>query len=197
MSWRHVPVRRPLHGSLSIRGDACALPYANAAFDRAFSLLVLHFIPDAARAAAEMRRVVRPGGTVAAAVWDNYGGQQFTRMLWDIAGVLYPSVERPYFRPLNGPNEMAIPWRELGLKDVKQTSLLIRMEFENFDGYWAPFASGEGSHGQYVVGLSELARETLKHHLRRGYVANRPNENAGTHGRPGVSLLRTRRIRRW
>ena len=48
--------------------DARALPFADASFDRAFSMLVLQFIPDVERAVTEMRRVVRPGGTVVAAV---------------------------------------------------------------------------------------------------------------------------------
>jgi SAM-dependent methyltransferase len=156
-------------------GDATALPYADASFDRAFCMLVLHFIPDAAKAVAEMRRVVKRGGTITGAVWDNYSGQPFTRILWDIAGVLDPKIERPYFRPLNGPDEMATVWRELGLRDVEQSSLLIRMDFASFDDYWTPFASGEGPHGQYVVRLSEIARETLKEHVRRAYVANRPD----------------------
>src|SRR4051794_14185515 len=110
-------------------GDALALPYADASFDRAFSMLVLHFIPNAVNAVAEMRRVVKPGGTITAAVWDNYSGQPFTRILWDVAGVLDPTIERPYFRPLNRPDEMATGWRDLGLKNVEETSLLIRMGF--------------------------------------------------------------------
>ena len=156
-------------------GDARALPYADASFDRAYSSLVLHFIPDAARAVAEMRRVVRPGGTVAGAVWDSYGGQTFTRILWDIAGVLDPALVRPYFRSLNGPGEMAEAWRAAGLTKVEEASLTIRMEFASFEDYWAPFATGEGPHGKYVVELSEPARETLKEHVRRAYVANRPD----------------------
>ncbi len=51
-------------------GDVLALPYSDAAFDRAYSCLVLHFIPEAARAVTEMRRVVRPGGMATAAIWD-------------------------------------------------------------------------------------------------------------------------------
>ncbi len=156
-------------------GDARSLPYGDAAFDLACSSLVLHFIPDAASAVAEMRRVVRPGGVVAAAVWDNYGGQTFTRMLWDIAGVLDPTLERPYFRPLNGPGELAEAWRSAGLRDVQELSLTIRMEFQDFDDYWSSFTSGEGPHGKYVAGLVEAARETLRHHVRRAYVANRPD----------------------
>jgi SAM-dependent methyltransferase len=156
-------------------GDARALPYADASFDCAYASLVLHFVPDAARAVAEMRRVVRPGGTVAAAVWDNYGGQVFTRILWDVAGVLDPALERPYFRPLNGPGEMTEAWRGTGLEEVEETSLTIHMEFQSFEDYWTPFAAGEGPHGAYVAGLPGPAREMLRWHVRRAYVANRPD----------------------
>jgi SAM-dependent methyltransferase len=156
-------------------GDARALPYPDTSFDRAYSSLVLHFVPDAALAVAEMRRVVRPGGTVAAAVWDNYGGQVFGRILWDVAGVLDPALERPYFRPLNGPGELAEAWRDAGLEGVEEANLLVRTEFRSFEDYWAPFATGEGPHGRYVVGLPEPARETLKHHVRRAYLGNRPD----------------------
>ena len=70
---------------------------------------------------------------------------------------------------------MATVWRRIGLKEVEEASLLIRMEFQSFEDYWAPFATGEGPHGQYVVNLPEPACETLKQHIRRAYVANRPD----------------------
>jgi ubiquinone/menaquinone biosynthesis C-methylase UbiE len=63
-------------------GDACAIEFADHTFDRAFSLLVLHFVPQAAQAIAEMRRVVKPGGVVAAAVWDVRGGFVANRMFF-------------------------------------------------------------------------------------------------------------------
>ena len=109
------------------QADARELPFEARSFDRAFSMLVLQFIPDAARAVAEMKRVVRPGGTVTAAVWDSFGGQPHVRLIWDIAAVLDPSIERNLFRSLSGPDEMAQVWRQHGLLDVEQTSLLIRM----------------------------------------------------------------------
>src|SRR5690349_1137247 len=43
-------------------GDAQALPYADASFDRTMALLVINFIPDAPKALREMRRVTRPKG---------------------------------------------------------------------------------------------------------------------------------------
>jgi SAM-dependent methyltransferase len=156
-------------------GDACALPFADNSFDRAFAMLVLHFIPDAADAVAEMRRVVRPGGTVAAAVWDNYGGQLHVRLMWDIAAVLDPELERPLFRPMSAPGEMEAAWQAQGLLDIEQTSLMIRVEFSSFEDFWSPFLLGEGPHGQYVTKLTEPARALLQEHMRRAYLANRPD----------------------
>jgi SAM-dependent methyltransferase len=155
--------------------DACSLPFDDRSFDRAFSMLVLQFIPDATRAVAEMRRVVRPGGTVTAAVWDDFTGLPHIRLLIDIARVLDPAFDWPLLRPLTGPGELAGLWRELGLLDVEQTSLMIRMEFASFDDYWLPFTKGEGPPGQLLASLSDAARERLKDQVRRAYVANRPD----------------------
>lgn len=159
------------------QGDACALPFPDDAFDRAFSQLVLQFIPDAQRAVAEMKRVVRPGGVVAACVWDMFGGSPQQRMIWDAAGVIDPDAAAPrnLFRPLTAPGEMEAAWRRAGLIAVEQTSLLIRMEFESFDDYWTPYLMGEGPAGAYVAGLDPPKRAELAHHVRRAYLANRPD----------------------
>jgi ubiquinone/menaquinone biosynthesis C-methylase UbiE len=140
--------------------DACSLPFDDASFNRVFSLLVLQFIPEPSRALAEMCRVTRPGGTIAAAVWDGYGGVPYIRLVWDIAAVIDPSLERTLFRPLNAPNELADAWRAAGLTDVEQTSLLIRMDFASFEDYWRPLIS-EGPVSQLVAKLSEATREAL------------------------------------
>lgn len=157
------------------QGDACKLPFEDKSFDRAYSMLVLHFIPDSAKAVREMRRVVRPGGAVTAAVWDEYGGLPHYRMLVDVAATLDPSVERRLFLPLTAPGEMENLWRELGMRDVEQTSLSIRMEFSNFEDYWRPFTAGEGPPGRLIASLSESARSVLQDHMRRAYIANRPD----------------------
>ena len=143
--------------------------------DRAFSMLVLHFIPDSVKAVSEMHRVVRPGGTIAAAVWDEYGGLPHYRMLMDIAATLDSSIERRLFLPLTAPGEMEKLWRDLGMLDVEQTSLCIRMKFNSFDDYWRPFTKGEGPPGRLVASLSETMRATLQDHMRRAYIANRPD----------------------
>src|SRR5689334_930311 len=156
------------------QADARALLFADASFGRAFSMLVLQFIPDAQRAVAEMRRVVRTGGMVAAAVWDAYGGMLRTRLICDIAAMLDPAFEPPLFRSLSAPGELANAWREAGLVDVEQTDLVIRMEFADFDDYWTS-STAEGPVYQFIAGLSDSARATLIDHLRRAYCANRPD----------------------
>ena len=138
-------------------------------------MLVLQFIPDAARAVAEMRRVVRPGGTVTAAVWDNFGLPHI-RLIWDIAAVLDPSVERKRpLEPLTVATEMAELWRELGFWQVEQTSLMIRMEYSCFDDYWTTFTRGEGPIGQLIASLSDNIRSALTDHLRNAYLSGRPD----------------------
>lgn len=52
-----------------LEGDAQALPFADASFDAVFSVFGVMFAPDQKRAAAELARVCRPGGTVALASW--------------------------------------------------------------------------------------------------------------------------------
>ena len=158
--------------------DARALPFENNSFDRAFSMLVLQFIPDAARAVAEMRRVVRPGGTVTAAVWDNFGLPHI-RLIVHIAAVLDPSVLDPSAdwnrQPLTVANEMAELWRELGFWQVEQTSLMIRMEYSCFDDYWTTFTRGEGPIGQLIASLSDNIRSALTDHLENAYLSGRPD----------------------
>ena len=66
------------------------LPFADATFDAVVSQLVVNFVPDPARGVAEMARVARPGGVVAASVWDYAGGMTLLRAFWDAALVVDP-----------------------------------------------------------------------------------------------------------
>jgi hypothetical protein len=49
-------------------------PFADREFDVAAMALVISFVPDASKAVAEMKRVVKQQGTVAAYMWDSLGG---------------------------------------------------------------------------------------------------------------------------
>jgi ubiquinone/menaquinone biosynthesis C-methylase UbiE len=161
------------------RADACALPFEDACFDRAMSLLVLQFVPETERAVCEMCRVVRPGGIVAAAVWDAFGGMPNQRMFWDTAAVLDPAAAvargEHYFRPMTQPNELKETWTRLGLQQVEATELMIRMEFSDFADFWTPISAGEAALGKYVAGISDEKKQRLEQALRAAYEGNRPD----------------------
>ena len=161
------------------QGDATKLQFPDAHFDRALSLLVLHFVSDPAAAVAEMRRVTRPGGVVAAAVWDSGGGMLMLRMFWDTAAMLDPAAVdlrgRAMSKAVVGPGGLARLFRAAGLADVDERSLLVRMEHADFADYWEPLLRGEGPMGSYVAGLGPAARARLEQHLRAAYLAGGPD----------------------
>jgi len=162
------------------QGDGCALRFPNDSFDRALSMLVLpSVLPQPELMVAEMRRVTRPGGVVAAAFWDSPGGSSSQRMLWDTAAALDDAAaearDRTMSRPIYAPGALPRIWAEAGLVEIDQRSLMIRMDFANFADYWEPFASGEGALGGYVATLDDTQRNDLERHLRSAYLTGRPD----------------------
>jgi SAM-dependent methyltransferase len=155
-------------------GDACAIDARNGAFDRALSLLVLHFVPRADEAIAQMRRVTRAGGVVAAAVWDARGGFVANRIFFDTAAALDGKGRarraRNYTRPLTRPGELAAAWHAADLRQVEETTLCIRMEFTSFDDYWAPYVGRDGPGAEYVASLAAHERERLREAVQDAYL---------------------------
>jgi SAM-dependent methyltransferase len=154
--------------------DVCALPFPDASFDSVLSLLLLHFVPKTAEAITELRRVARPGATVAATVWDARGGFVANRIFFDTAAALDPRGNerraRNFTRPLTRPGEMAAAWRNAGLKDVQETTLSIRMDFKSFDDYWAPYVGKDGPGAEYVGTLDPAQRELLRDKVHAAYL---------------------------
>lgn len=173
-------IRRNTDPRIKIRqADACGLPFEDAVFDRALALLVLHFVPEAGKAVAEMRRVVRPGGVVAAVVWDHLGGMPGMRMMVDTVAALSEGGRqlrsRYCFQPMMQPGEMKRTFVDRGLADVEQSELMIRMDYQNFDDYWAPIAAGEGPLGKYMAMLDAAERARADAAVRDAYEAGRPD----------------------
>jgi SAM-dependent methyltransferase len=148
--------------------DARALPFASSCVDVAVSGLVLNFVPDPALAVAEMRRVARVGGTVAAYVWDYAAGMRMLRVFWDSAIALDPGaapLDEGRRFPLCHPAALAEVWERVGLQDVEGCVLEIAMRFRNFDDYWLPFLGGQGPAPGYVRQLAPAQRERLRQQL--------------------------------
>jgi SAM-dependent methyltransferase len=158
-------------------GDAQQLRFPDGTFDRTLSLLVVNFIPDRAKAVAEMARVTRPGGTVAAAVWDYGQGMEMLRVFWDEAVALDPAAASRDERhmPLCRKGELAALWRAHGLRDVAEEPLDVETRFVTFEDYWSPFLEKQGPAGAYVAALPPADREQLRQRLRRRLIGDGPD----------------------
>jgi SAM-dependent methyltransferase len=150
-------------------GDARSLPVADGAFDAVVSGLVLNFVPDQGKAAAELRRATRPGGIVAVYVWDYAGEMQLIRRFWDAAVALNPAArhldEGPRF-PLCRPDALCALFAAAGLRDLDTRAIDVPTVFADFDDYWSPFLGGTGPAPSYCMSLPEPARTALRDRIR-------------------------------
>lgn len=144
-------------------GDAAQLPFGDAGFDAVLSQLVLHFVPDPAAAAAEMQRVLRPGGAIATCVWDFGHGMQLLRAFWDAALSLDAGApdEHRVMR-FGRPGEIAQWLTDAGLREVTETTLAVTSTYRDFDELWAGFLAGVGPAGSYCLSLPPSDRDALR-----------------------------------
>ncbi len=159
--------------------DAQSLPVPDARFDAAVSGLVLNFVPDKARAVGEMRRAVRPGGTVAVYVWDYADRMQLMRHFWDAAIALDPTardLDEGRRFPICRPEPLAALFREAGFRSVETRAIDVPTVFRDFDDYWTPFLGGQAPAPGYCASLSEARRTSLRERLR----ADLPTRPDGT-----------------
>jgi SAM-dependent methyltransferase len=151
------------------RADAQDLPFADGAFDRVVSGLVVNFVPDQARAAAEMARVARPGGEVALYVWDYAGRMELVRRFWDAAAAVDPraaELDEGRRLPLCRPEVLHALLEASGLSDVETCPIDVPTVFRDFDDYWTPFLGGQGPAPTYCADLPEATRAELRERLR-------------------------------
>ncbi len=162
------------------QGDAQDLPVADASFDAAVCGLVLNFLPQPATAVEEMRRAVRPGGVVAAYVWDYAEGMQMMRRFWDAAGALDPrarELDEGRRFSLCKPEPLADLLGTVGLRGVEVHAIEVPTVFRDFDDYWSPFLGGQGPAPGYAMALSEERRAALRERVR----ASLPTASKGGH----------------
>jgi SAM-dependent methyltransferase len=145
------------------------LPFPDGGFDAAIAQLVVHFMADPVKGLSEMARVTRPGGIVAACVWDHGGGRGPLSPFWEAAREIDPAVAGESDRPGVHEGELAELFRRGGLTDIEQSSLSVRREHPTFEDWWEPFTLGVGPAGSFLSGsdperlarLRERCRELL------------------------------------
>ena len=153
------------HGATFLRGDAMALPFEQQRFDAAVMALVIFFVPDPAKGVAEMARVVRPGGLVAAYAWDVLGGGFPFDPIWQetraagVAPLLPPNPGAGGLEALRG------LWTAAGLQEVEAREIVVERTFSTFEDYWAT-STITGGVRPPLEAMSVEERDKLKERVR-------------------------------
>jgi ubiquinone/menaquinone biosynthesis C-methylase UbiE len=143
-------------------GDAQALPYPDRSFDVAIMALVISFVPDPAKAVAEMARVVRPGGLVGTYMWSNMSPQR--PIFATMSELGFPIVVRS-----NNASElgnMQSLWAQAGLASIQTCMIDISVTFSDFDDFWDSNYTPAGPVGKAIAKLSAADRDRVRSRLR-------------------------------
>src|SRR3954471_1211183 len=175
-----VAAARERHPGVQVELAAAEyLPFADDAFDVALAQLVVHFMADPVAGLREMARVVRPGGVVAACVWDHAGGRTPIGVFWLAVRERDPATHDE--SDLNGARagHLAALFREAGLAGPEEAELAVTVRHPSFEDWWQPLTLGVGPAGAYVAAVGDAARADLSERLRRA-LGDGPFDMTGT-----------------
>lgn len=149
-------------------GDSMDLPFREHEFDIVASALVIHFIPDRAKAFAEMRRVLRRGGLMAGYTWKRTAAADFAPYVPMLRGVESVGGEalRSPLVPEGSTDGMHAALAASGYEDISVTEIEVEQAFRNFDEYWEVQTLPFSPPGKSVARLDTAQRDRLRHHLR-------------------------------
>ncbi|HEY8274462.1 MAG TPA: methyltransferase domain-containing protein [Pseudolabrys sp.] len=147
------------------QGDAMDLPQADKSFDVAVMALVIFFVPDPAKGVAEMVRVVRPGGSVAAYAWDMYGGGFPWDSVQSELRALGQKIVYPPSADASRIDTMRQLWMSAGIADVETREITVQRTFQDFDEF-ASIGLNTPSIGPIVRAMPPGEVDKLKTRLR-------------------------------
>jgi len=159
-SEQFVEAARERHPGVDVQlAPAEQLSFEDDEFDAALAQLVVHFMSDPVAGLAEMRRVTRPDGVVAASVWDLGGGRAPISPYWQAARDLDPNLTGESDRAGGREGGLVELFKAAGLREVEQAELTATREYETFDEWWYPYTLGVGPAGAHAQSLDpdELA----------------------------------------
>jgi SAM-dependent methyltransferase len=149
-----------------LQAPAEQLPFPDRAFDAALAQLVVHFMADPVAGLAEMARVTRPGGVVAACVWDHAGGHGPLSLFWEAARELDRDVADESQLAGARAGHLAELFAAAGLHEIEETVLSASLEHSSFEEWWEPYTRGVGPAGAYVASLDAKRQEQLRDRCR-------------------------------
>jgi SAM-dependent methyltransferase len=160
-------VRERLPGVDIQQAAAERLPFAAATFDAALAQLVVHFMADPVLGLQEMGRVTRPGGVVAACVWDHAGRRGPVAAFWSAARELDPAADDESDLAGVREGDLARLFGQAGLTGIQATALTVQARYASFGSWWEPYTLGVGPAGAYVAALTAEHRAALREQCRR------------------------------
>lgn len=153
-------------------GDAQNLPFADGNFDVAVMALVITFLPDPAKALAEMVRVVRPGGWVATYIWDSTGGGLPIAPMYVAMKSLGIAAPSPPNAAISQSDAMLALWEKVGLKSIDVRAIRILTSYPHFDDFWNANTVRIGPLGKAFHELAPNMREQLRSRVREQLVTS-------------------------
>ena len=155
------------------------LPFPDATFDAALAQLVVQFMTDPVAGIREMARVTRPGGVVAACVWDSHGGRSPLTVFWRAASDLDPQRVRPAAVGTRA-GDLAALFAQAGLgrPGEEASTLIVRARYASFEDWWQPFTQGVGPGGSYLLSLPAPRRDLIRERCQQ--LLPRPIEISAT-----------------
>src|SRR5580765_874556 len=138
---------RSRHPGVTVeRASAENLPLPDGRYDAALAQLVVHFMNDPEAGLREMGRVTRPGGAVAACVWDHAaGGTGPLSVYYEALHEVDPSRPNESERPGTRPGHLAELFAAAGFAEPEEATLTVRVEHETFEDWWVPYELGVGT----------------------------------------------------
>jgi SAM-dependent methyltransferase len=159
---------RARHPGVDVRqASAEDLPFADGAFDAALAQLVVHFMQDPVAGLAEMARVTRTGGAVAACVWDFAGERAPISVFWHAALDLDSDAEDESGLAGAHAGQLAELFRAADLSEVEGVEISASATYASFAEWWEPYTLGVGPAGAYALTLSESERSALRERCRQ------------------------------
>lgn len=162
-----VAAARERHPGVDVRqASAEQLPFDDDGFDAALAQLVVHFMAEPVAGLREMARVTRPGGVIAACVWDFGSGGSPLSVFWHAAQELDPTARGEAVLAGAAEGHLATLFDQAGLRDVTASALETEVEHPSFEEWWEPFTLGVGPAGAHVAGLDDGGRDALRDRCR-------------------------------
>lgn len=147
-------------------GFAENLPFDDDVFDATLAALVVHFMTDAAAGVREMVRVTRPGGVIAACVWDFAGRRAPQSVFFAALGAVVSGIDDESNRVGARAGDLGALLRDAGCTAIEESELTVESDYATFDEWWTPYTLGVSPAGQQLAALPDLERVEVRQRCR-------------------------------